>query len=370
MTEEILETIESLEEIQLESELMTLDKLGVQLVKEYYMEELNVFQESGNTSRKKHETVQDDGHVPTINRIIDWFVRIINRIRSHFLRSHADRLIKRIRKLDRYEMANVFEGVMVDEKWYKENVSDVLGLRDANNHHAHGSGLNLGSTTALANGRGYGPKNDTLLFYLALLVPNMVNSAGLDPVTKVFDHRLDFTRVARSIGKLREKLQDSAEEIGRLSSVNENGPLKHRHHIGKDSDTDVALMKARGDNDDYVNRNAPGMHLRLLQANHERGEARNVEVFLDSISVTNDVIKNALDLIHKGIPEMRKQANQLASQNLNRSRDIQRRQEAYTHAMTDLGRALMYVTQIQVTILQWMRWTLGPEHGSNSVKDV
>ena len=124
MTEEILTTLEDLGDLQLESELMTLDKLGIQLVKEYYMEEADIFQEGGSSNKKRHnETIQDDGHVPTINRIIDWFARIINRIRSHFLSAHADKLARRIRNLDNYKKNDVFEGIMVDYKWYKERNS-------------------------------------------------------------------------------------------------------------------------------------------------------------------------------------------------------------------------------------------------------
>lgn len=378
MTEEILTTLEDLGDIQLESELMTLDKLGIQLVKEYYMEEADIFQEGGGSkNNRRHETIQDDGHVPTIHRIIDWFARIINRIRSHFLSAHADRLARRIRNLDNYKKNDVFEGIMVDYKWYKENVSDVIGLNDIGKHHSNGSGINFGQPRLSAGGNVHtshmgGPKDDTLMFYMIIFVPNnsVASANGIDASTAVFDQRNDFVKIARNIGKLREKLQDSYDEIRHLNSVNNHGPLKHRHDIGKDSDVDIELAKARGDNGNYVDHNNAGEILKMKAEHAKRGDARNVDVFLDSIIVTNQAIKESLELIRKGIPEMRQQAHNLATQNLNRSQDVQRRQEAYVHAMTDLGRAFMYVTQIQVIILQWMRWTLGPDHNPASLKEV
>lgn len=358
MNDEILATVENLEYIQLESELTTLEKLGHQLMKEYYMEDMQIIQEGHSTSDHDNP-ITDTGHVPTIHRIADWFSRLINRIRATFMRRHSDRLIERIRNLPANQLSNVFEGIMVDEKWYRENVTRPLGDRDRAEPHP-----NSGFT-------GYGnyqfPRKNTLAGVMAFLIPNYYR-ADLNAVSNfVFQTRGIFDLV-KMVRKLRDDFHDSYDEIRHLYSVNQqDGPLKHRRDIGKDDDADWQIAKHKAD--DYA---APGdtPDVAFQIRNSERGEARNVDSLLNAIEHTNSLIRETFNSIHRSIPQIREIADRLATQDLNRSTDYRHRREAYVHVMTDLGNALMYVAQIQITILQWMRWTLGIEHNPGRAKDV
>ena len=335
--------IEAVASEQLCSELETLDKLGIQLVKEFYLETVsNIFQEdTADDKRNKHanDTIKDDGSVSTIAKIGDWFARIIVKIVNYFARSKSKKLVKKIRSLPALEQNRVFEALFVDENWYNENVEDHIN-RIHNKH-----------------------------------IPTLIRTKNDDDVTTAMKTRHVFgiggstgefhVKVRREVMRDREELQDAWKEISRFdTSINENeGPLKHRKMIFKNDQDDIQGYKNQGHRD--------GMTDEMIEGeNRKRGHARNIESFLDHIENCNVILEKDLKDLKESIPLVKKTAKELMDADMNQREQIKRAQESYVHFVTDLSRSIMYITQIQVKILGWLRWTLGQDHNPKTKDQV
>ena len=335
--------IESVASDQLCSELETLDKLGIQLVKEFYLESIpKMFQEDAKDEKQnKHakDTIKDDGSVSTIAKIGDWFARIIVQIVNYFARSKSKKLIKKIRSLPAMEQNRVFEALFVDEKWYNENVVEHIQILHER--------------------------------YVKIIVRNKddddIQTAtktrhvfGIGGATTAFS-----VDTRRRVMKQREELQDAWKEINQFhTSINEDeGPLKHRKMIYKNDQDDIQDYKNQGYRD--------GMTDEMIEGeNRKRGPARNLNSFLDHVENCNVILEKDLRDLKESIPLVKKTAKELMNADMNERENIKRAQESYVHFVTDLSRSIMYITQIQVKILGWLRWTLGQDHNPKTKDQV
>ena len=193
---DILSKIDELVLTNLEAKIQTYDAVGDQLLKEYYMYSSGVVQEGTVTNG-----VRDDGRVPTLNKIANWFGRMVTQIASWLAKKHIDRTLKKIYESDRYSDNDIFEGLFVDNDWYRDNV---------------------------INARTY--LNEQIQTY-------MVNEAGgsRDPgLNNVFRDRRAFTSAVRGVDKLRSELHESLSDIRHITAINDN-----THHVKDKRKQDV-----------------------------------------------------------------------------------------------------------------------------------
>jgi hypothetical protein len=360
MNEEILGYIESVTDQQFLCEMETLDKLGEQLVKEYQLGSVMMITEASEAEKeekyahKSKKTISNEGKISTITKIGDWFKRIIIRIQSHFAKGHIKKTLEKIKNLPAYEQNKVFEGIMIDEKWYKDNIEESL-----NSFH-----------------------ND----FVPTFVTVSTESGGVNRQLKmgrVFGDartRGDTITVelCRSTMNERQKLADSYKELNKLTAVNDGnvgtaGPFRHRRNVYKNDEDEVdQIIKAGGmnvqhptDPERYTNTKDRN---EIESRNAERGPARNLNSLLDHISAANDFISEDIKKLRESIPIVKQHAKDLMEQNVNDSERVRHRQNMYVHLVTDISRCLMYISFMLVKIVDWMRWTLGQEHDPTPMK--
>ena len=362
MNEEILSYIESVTDQQFLCEMETLDKLGEQLVKEYQLGSVMMITEASETEKeekyahKSEKTISDEGKISTITKIGDWFKRIIIRIHSHFAKGHIKKTLEKIKNLPAYEQNKVFEGIMIDEKWYKDNIEESL-----NSFH-----------------------ND----FVPTFVTVSTESGGVNRQLKmgrVFGDartRRDTITVelCRSTMNERQKLADSYKELSKLTAVKDGnvgtaGPFRHRRNVYKNDEDEVDAVIASGGINEVspsgrrtirsrVNKDASYIQSKI----NERGPARNLSSLLDHISAANDFISEDLKKLRESIPIVKQHAKDLMEQDVNDSERVRHRQDMYVHLVTDISRCLMYISFMLVKIVDWMRWTLGQEHDPTPMK--
>lgn len=360
MNEEILSYIESVTDQQFLCEMETLDKLGEQLVKEYQLESVMMITEASEAEKeekyahKSEKTISDEGKISTITKIGDWFKRIIIRIQSHFAKGHIKKTLEKIRNLPAYEQNKVFEGIMIDEEWYKDNIEESL-----NSFH-----------------------ND----FVPTFVTVSTESGGVNRQLKmgrVFGdartrHDTITVEKCREIMNQRQKLADSYKELNKLTAVNDGnvgtaGPFRHRRNVYKNDEDEVnQIINAGGMT--IHHRNDPERYRftknsnSIESKNAERGPARNLNSLLDHISAANDFISEDIKKLRESIPIVKQHAKDLMEQNVNDSERVRHRQDMYVHFVTDISRCLMYISFMLVKIVDWMRWTLGQEHDPTPMK--
>ena len=356
MNEELLTYyIEHVDTLQFTSELETLDKISDQLIKEYYMEAAVSFDPLDDLHNEKepkkerryakhaNDVIKDDGHVPTINKIGDWFQRIVTLIVTYFTNHHIEKTINKLRESKTVQQNNVFEGIVIDEKWYKENIEEPLNL-------IH---------------------NQYIQQLIILSDDNEIQT--LDKMQEIFNNRPASGRPVkfhRDVTIIRQRLHDSSKELNKLTAVKdgnvgspETGPFRHAHNYQKDDEGDLQYMSDRG-----IARNVPEVGRRRL--NEGRGPARNLTTLLDHMGTSNGDIKKDLKDLRKSIPAVRRRARQLMAWDLDRSTQHRHVCEMYVHFVTDLMRSYMYITLMFVRILDWLKFTLGMEHGPAKTKET
>jgi hypothetical protein len=360
MNEEILSYIESVTDQQFLCEMETLDKLGEQLVKEYQLGSVMMITEASEGDKeekyihKSEKTISDEGKISTITKIGDWFKRIIIRIHSHFAKGHIEKTLEKIQRLPVYEQNKVFEGIMIDEEWYKDNIEESLQK------------------------------------FHSQYVPTFVTVSNENPtdrtnkMNQVFSHghRSKYSnfsvRFCREVMNERQKLADSYKELNRLTAVKDGnvgtaGPFRHRRNVYKNDEDEVdQIIKAGGmtihrSNDPERYRLTKDSD-RIESRNATRGPARNLGSLLNHITAANKWISEDLKQLRESIPIVKQHAKDLIETNAHESDLIKQERDMYVHFVTDISRCLMYISFMLVKIVDWMRWTLGQEHDPTPMK--
>ena len=120
MINSIIESSNKLSINQFDTEIEILKAVGDELIKEYFLELEGVYIEE-SASIPNIETEK----VPAIQKIGDWFKRIINRIVAYITSKRVRKMIEKITESKRFEDREddeMMEGLFPDAKWFNEDV--------------------------------------------------------------------------------------------------------------------------------------------------------------------------------------------------------------------------------------------------------
>lgn len=312
LNESILQSIDELEDVQLESKMLTYESMTENLIKEYFLEQAEVFQEGGGNHRRVRlqDTLHDDGRVPTLTRIANWFRRMITTIRTYFSRHAVNRLIRSIRNSARYQENDDFEGLLVDHDWYHE--------------HVHEPYTRLSSTIdkyfdRIANANIAGGEE---------LIANM---------RRIFLSGRTLENDLQRVANMREDLHDAFDEVRSITSVNTTHKRQNDwDHTGQGPypDTRIARRKER-----------------LTKANLNR--------LLNELDNESNSLAERIRQLNDSIDNVRQMAEAVGNQNLNVRQDATRISEQFVKFITDSTRSLMYMVQINVKTAQRLQYSLG-----------
>ena len=121
MINSIIESSNKLSINQFDTEIEILKAVGDELIKEYFLELEGVYIEE-SASIPNIETEK----VPAIQKIGDWFKRIINRIVAYITSKRVRKMIEKIKESKRFEDREdneMMEGLFPDLNWLKEEVT-------------------------------------------------------------------------------------------------------------------------------------------------------------------------------------------------------------------------------------------------------
>ena len=122
MINSIIESSNKLSINQFDTEIEILKAVGDELIKEYFLELEGVYIEE-SASIPNIETEK----VPAIQKIGDWFKRIINRIVAYITSKRVRKMIEKIKESKRFEDREdneMMEGLFPDLNWLEEEVTE------------------------------------------------------------------------------------------------------------------------------------------------------------------------------------------------------------------------------------------------------
>ena len=122
MINSIIESSNKLSINQFDTEIEILKAVGDELIKEYFLELEGVYIEE-SASIPNIETEK----VPAIQKIGDWFKRIINRIVAYITSKRVRKMIEKIKESKRFEDREdneMMEGLFPDLNWFKDEVKE------------------------------------------------------------------------------------------------------------------------------------------------------------------------------------------------------------------------------------------------------
>ena len=125
MINSIIESSNKLSINQFDTEIEILKAVGDELIKEYFLELEGVYIEE-SASIPNIETEK----VPAIQKIGDWFKRIINRIVAYITSKRVRKMIEKIKESKRFEDREdneMMEGLFPDKAWLMEEVTMPWG---------------------------------------------------------------------------------------------------------------------------------------------------------------------------------------------------------------------------------------------------
>jgi len=278
MNETLLEAIDQCREIQMDSQLKIYDAIGDALIKEFFIEQTHemLYQESD-------EIINDKGRVPTLQRIGDWFSRIITQIRTRWLKRRLDKQIERVLKMDRLDDQQVVDLLWFDEGWY---------------HELHEICEQVGQSSESFLG---------------------INEGQIKNVTS---HK-KFSKVARSMNNLRDKLEDYWKDVKDVTSVN---------------DTVKKTRMTRSE-----------LHDILITM---REDTKNI----------NDWIKKSYD----SIKTVKKACDSLIADDINRKEELTATKELYVKYVTDYAKCLLYTIQIYTRGVFRVKYSAGRARAENN----
>ena len=122
MNETLLSSIDKVRDNQDDSQFDIYCAIGDELVKEFFIEQTHqmVYTEGASTKKKEKGPLNEEGRVPTLQKLADWFVRFITRLRAMWTRKHNLKTLERIKNSDRYKDNDQFQLLMWDPRWYLE----------------------------------------------------------------------------------------------------------------------------------------------------------------------------------------------------------------------------------------------------------
>ncbi len=122
MINSIIESSNKLSINQFDTEIEILKAVGDELIKEYFLELEGVYIEE-SASIPNIETEK----IPAIQKIGDWFKRIINRIVAYITSKRVRKMIEKITESKRFEDREddeMMEGLFPDKAWMEKEVKD------------------------------------------------------------------------------------------------------------------------------------------------------------------------------------------------------------------------------------------------------
>lgn len=313
LNESILQSIDELEDVQLESKMLTYESMTENLIKEYFLEQAEVFQEGGGNHPRRarlQDNLRDDGRVPTLQRIANWFRRMVTTIRTYFSRHAINRLLRSIRNSARYQENDDFEGLLVDHDWYHENVHEPY-VRISNIINRYFDRIVNTNVTGHQE-----------------LTANMM---------RIFTSGRTLERDLQRIANMREDLHDTFNEVRSITSVNTTHRRQNNwDHTGPGEYPDTTIARRRE---------------RLTKANLDR--------LLDELANDSDSLTEQIRQLNSSIDNVRQMAEAIGNQNLNVRQDATRISEQFVKFITDSTRVLMYMVQINVKTAQRLQYSLG-----------
>ena len=303
MNDNILNTIDQLDIIQMESQLSIYDAMGMQLIKEYFMVESGIFQEATtvdpdtipNLPMREDTPLNRKGRIPTLTKIADWFGRMVTKIRTYFIRKRTSELLTKIRNSPRYENDEL-DVIIVKPKWYQDNVLKMV--------------------------------NQLLKYSKEWLG---IDDLHLENLTKSGNK---FTRAMNDVNRFKTELTDAWEEIKPLAAVNN---VLTRDVVKR---YDASYMMTATDQD----------------------FTKDVDTLLLHIELCNKNMQDCLDLAFKSIKPVKQTIKKIMDVDLNARMGLKKLQEQYVKFITDLTRSYLIAAQIQVKIVDWIWKTMGADH--------
>lgn len=190
MNNHVLNLVNDLETVQMESQLSIYSAIGDQLVKEYYLEQAGIVIESDTMLGLKQ-----DGSVPTLQKIANWFSRLIQKAMTYLTKRHIDKVIKKIRESERYQNNDEYDLLLIDNEWYQQNVVNVMNIH-----------------TTLSNA----------------IIADKAQNDGVAKVITILGSA-KFSSVVRTMHKLREDSQEAYDEVKSISSIGNTKEQTTRH---------------------------------------------------------------------------------------------------------------------------------------------
>lgn len=203
MNDTLYSSIETVLNHKDESQFEIYCAIGDQLLKEFYIEQTHrqLYMESGSSgSKNKNKPFNDDGRIPTITKIADWFVRFITKLKAMVARKHTIKTIERITKL----------------RLYKEN--------DENHNTSYEYQLLFTDYDWLTAVDGLEKSWAKVKNYWQVYV--IKDAASVIRVMST----PDFKKVVKNVYKLREQCKDVWDDIKNISGVNTVSKLQKMKH--------------------------------------------------------------------------------------------------------------------------------------------
>jgi hypothetical protein len=205
MNDTLYSSIETVLNHKDESQFEIYCAIGDQLLKEFYIEQTHrqLYMESGSSGSNK--PFDDDGRIPTIKKIADWFVRFITKLKSIVVRRHTLKQIERITKSRLYKEN---EDSHNNDYEYQVLFSDMHWMDAVD-------GLHESRKAVIKNWKKYVITDSTKIM-------NVMTSP-------------DFRQIVKDVYKLREQCKDVWDDIKKVSAVNEVSKLQKMRHSALDN---------------------------------------------------------------------------------------------------------------------------------------
>jgi ribosomal protein S13 len=300
MNETLLTSIDQVLDVRAESQFDIYCSIGNQLVKEFFIEQ--AYMESGGTppSAKKDKTgpFNDDGRIPTLTKIGDWFARFITKLRMWFIKKHSEKTIERILKLPLFkeheeEPNYVFQCIFPKQgaEWFGDS-----------------SNMSTDNYTGLWKFL----KNFKIDNYLT----EDTNALVTQLVSKVQINQLQ--NVVKNGSKLKSDAQELWDDIKKVTAINTSAAEKNT--------------------------------IRMY----------DLDLWLKSLKESNTLIRDRIDTAFKCIKSVKNACKELISKSkIDEQQKYEKVSEQYVKFITDYTQSLMLMAQCEMRITERLYYSLG-----------
>lgn len=306
MNETLLTSIDQVLDVRAESQFEIYCSIGNQLVKEFFVEQ--AYMESGGTpppaKKDKTDPFNDDGRIPTLTKIGDWFARLITKLRSWFIKKHNEKTIDRIMKLPIYkehehEPNYVFQCIFPKEgaKWMGDTSDDQSFT---------GVCARLSSVKT-----DYWMTEDTNALVTRLVSQVKIKALELH---------------VKDMSKIKSDAKELWDDIKKVTAIN----------------TSAADRTSTIKMDD-------------------------LEKWLERFKTSGDQLKERIDKAFKSIKSVKSACKELISKSkIDEQQKYEKASEQYVKFITDYTQALLLTAQCDMRILERLYYSLGKVHPNNT----